>query len=96
MPDHNEFMETNIPGIFVAGDVAGVEEASTAMEEGRLAGIGAAASLGYLNESEREREGKKVWERLDSLRSGPFGAGRKKAKDLILSQEGGIVYDCVV
>jgi len=37
-----------VPGIYVAGDIAGVEEASTAMEEGKLAGIAIAESLGYL------------------------------------------------
>ena len=33
------------PGLFVAGDVSGVEEASSAMEEGRLAGLWAAAAV---------------------------------------------------
>ncbi|MCR4441465.1 MAG: NAD(P)/FAD-dependent oxidoreductase [Peptococcaceae bacterium] len=91
VPDHNEFMETNIPGIYVAGDIAGVEEASTAMEEGRLAGIGAAASLGYLEPGALKEEAQKVWDRLNSLRSGPFGEGRRKAKEVILHREGEIV-----
>ena len=39
---------TTVPGVYVAGDMTGVEEASTAMEEGKLAGIAAACSLGYL------------------------------------------------
>jgi len=47
-PMHNERMETTINGIYVAGDVCGVEEASTAMEEGKISGIAAAESLGYL------------------------------------------------
>lgn len=42
---HNERMETSKPGIFVAGDVAGIEEATTAMLEGKIAGISAAAYL---------------------------------------------------
>ena len=46
---HDEHFETTVPGIFVAGDVAGVEEASTAMEQGRIAGLAAAKSLGYLD-----------------------------------------------
>lgn len=92
-PDHNEYMETNIPGIYIAGDLAGVEEASTAMEEGRLAGICAAASLGHLTDSERDENCNKVWERLNSLRSGAFGAVRKKSKELILQSKGGIYND---
>ena len=41
-----ENMETTVPGVYVAGDVTGVEEASTAMEEGNLAGL--AIGLGAL------------------------------------------------
>ncbi len=93
VPDHDQYMETTVPGIYVAGDIAGVEEASTAMEEGRLAGISAAAALGYLSDEERERRCGEVWDRLNSLRSGPYGEGRRKAKELILSTEGGITCD---
>ncbi len=45
-PDHNADMRTTHRGIYVAGDAGGVEEASIAMEEGRLAGLSAAESLG--------------------------------------------------
>ncbi len=37
VPVHNENMETTREGIYVAGDAAGVAEASTAMLEGRIA-----------------------------------------------------------
>ena len=37
VPVHNENMETTCEGIYVAGDAAGVAEASTAMLEGRIA-----------------------------------------------------------
>lgn len=92
-PDHDRYMETTIPGIYVAGDVSGVEEASTAMEEGRLAGISAASSLGYVTKEEKEKLIDEVWDRLDSLRSGPFGQGRRDAKDQILTTKGGIIND---
>jgi thioredoxin reductase/Fe-S-cluster-containing hydrogenase component 2 len=39
--------ETSIPGLYVAGDVSGIEEASSAMIEGRIAGIAAAGRLGF-------------------------------------------------
>ena len=39
-------METTKEGIYVAGDSSGVEEASSAIEEGKLAGIAAAEALG--------------------------------------------------
>ncbi|HHY94620.1 MAG TPA: FAD-dependent oxidoreductase [Firmicutes bacterium] len=46
VPWHDETQQTSVPGIFVAGDTAGVEEASSAMVSGRIAGLAAAASLG--------------------------------------------------
>ncbi|MFZ7102797.1 MAG: NAD(P)/FAD-dependent oxidoreductase [Peptococcaceae bacterium] len=93
IPDHDQNMETNIKGIYVAGDIAGVEEASTAMEEGRLAGVSAAASLAYLTEGESAKRYQEIWDRLNSLRSGPFGIKRRAAKELILQEEGRIIYD---
>ena len=93
LPDHDAKMETSVPGIYTAGDIAGVEEASTAMEEGRLAGISAAASLGYIEKDREAFLSGAVWERLDSLRSGPFGQGRKKAKEMILNTQGGITCE---
>lgn len=80
VPIHNENMETTIKGIYVAGDLSGVEEASTAMEEGRLAGLSCAESLGYLSESEFKEKAESIRQRLFSLRSGPFGELRDRAK----------------
>jgi len=68
----NENMETSVPGIYVAGDVAGVEEASSAMIEGRLAGLNAAKSLGYDNGTYAEKR-EEALKQLESLRSGPVG-----------------------
>ncbi|QEK12441.1 FAD-dependent oxidoreductase [Crassaminicella thermophila] len=85
IPIHNEYMETTVKGIYVAGDIAGVEEASTAMDEGRLAGIHAAASLGFLRKGEKIKRIKEVWDRLDALRLGSFGKKRKEAKEYIIN-----------
>lgn len=38
VPIHNEYMETTIEGIYLAGDAGGIAEASTAMLEGKIAG----------------------------------------------------------
>lgn len=48
VPMHDRNMETTKEGIYVAGDSSGVEEASSAIEEGKLAGIAAAEALGKL------------------------------------------------
>lgn len=81
VPLHNTNMETTVPGIYVAGDVTGVEEASSAMEEGRLAGIAAAETLGFLSPQEAARKKEQVYQRLSILRSGYFGTGRRQSKE---------------
>lgn len=79
-PLHNRSMETTCEGIYIAGDITGVEEANTALEEGRLAGIDAACKLGYSSKAQCEEDKKRVWERLDGLRLGPHGEARHNAK----------------
>lgn len=81
VPLHNPDMETTVPGLYVAGDVTGVEEASSAMEEGNLAGVAAAQALGFLPKQEAEAKKAEIWARLNSLRSGLFGAKRKISKE---------------
>jgi len=90
VPVHDEEMQTTLPGVYVAGDLAGIEEASTAMEEGRLAGLAAAEALGHLQPAEAERKKTAVRLRLASLRLGSFGDNRARAKAQVLaaSREG--------
>jgi len=85
VPIHDERMETSVPDLYVAGDLAGVEEASTAMEEGRLAGLAASTALGYISEREFEEKAHVIQQRLSSLRMGPFGEARLKAKQRPIS-----------
>lgn len=84
VPCHDENMETTIPGIYVAGDTAGIEEASTAIDEGRISGIAAASSLTLINEGKAEEKILQIWERLNSLRIGPFGQNRQDAKKTLV------------
>jgi sarcosine oxidase subunit alpha len=84
VPVRNDNLETSIDGIYVAGDVAGIEEASSAMLEGRLAGLDAVEKLkGKLEEIARLK--KQVKNSLKELRAGPFGEkiriGEKKLKE---------------
>lgn len=80
VPLHDADMATTAPGVYVAGDITGVEEASSAMEEGKLAGIAAAAALGYLDADQAEKAKNEVWTRLSALRTGMFGEKRQNAK----------------
>jgi len=70
VPIVDKYMQTTNPNIFVAGDVAGVEEASSAMVSGRLAGYSAALSLGYGKESAPKLQDDAIAE-LKELRAGP-------------------------
>jgi thioredoxin reductase len=79
VPLHSEDMETTVRGIYVAGDIAGIEEASMAMEEGRLAGLAAAEALGYASEETQQGKGS-ARQALAQLREGPFGEDRRVAK----------------
>lgn len=88
MPIHNEDLETSIKGIFAAGDITGIEEASTAMDEGNLVGIVVAERLGYINKRKSETLKKNLLKRLSNLRIGSFGELRKKGKeDLIFTSK---------
>jgi thioredoxin reductase len=86
IPLHDRCMETSVAGIFVAGDTTGVEEANTALEEGKLAGISAAEQLGYVTQKAAEKERGEIWGRLNALRMGPFGERRMIEKQHILDE----------
>jgi NADPH-dependent 2,4-dienoyl-CoA reductase/sulfur reductase-like enzyme len=79
LPLHSSFMETSHPDIFVAGDSAGIGEASSAMEEGRIAGLTMAESLGYPS-TQINKPRNDALERLRDLRRGPFGRPIQLAK----------------
>jgi len=82
---HNREMETSVKGIYVAGDSSGIEEASTAMIEGRIAGLSAALSL-VGRDSEGISRMEEYIETLEGMRAGPFGSKAREAKRKILEE----------
>jgi len=69
---HNENMQTSLCHVYLAGDVSGIEEASTAMLEGRVAGAHAAMQvLGPSPDAERVLTESQT--ELCAIRKGPFG-----------------------
>jgi len=72
VPVIDKFLQTTNPKIYTAGDVSGIEEASSAMVEGRLAGYSAALSLGYGKEKAPALQAEALAE-LAELRAGPMG-----------------------
>ncbi|MDC7244711.1 MAG: NAD(P)/FAD-dependent oxidoreductase [Sphaerochaetaceae bacterium] len=89
VPLHDDHMHTSVSSIYIAGDISGVEEASTAMEEGRLAGLSASHSLGYVDKDKFQKEFSQAVGRLNVLRSGLFGQKRLKAKEEIFTKKKG-------
>lgn len=87
VPICDEYGRTSLPGVFVAGDVSGIEEASSAMIEGRMAGIAASEYLGYIEKSELDTELKSLDEALDGLRQGMF-APKNRGKAIEKTEEG--------
>jgi len=87
VPIVNEFGETSVPGIFAAGDVSGIEEASSAMIQGRIAGIAAAERLGFISKDTLKTEAARLEASLSKLRAGMF-APQNRGKNLEKTEEG--------
>lgn len=86
IPRHNARMETSVEKILVAGDLAGIEEASTALDEGRMAGVQAACRLGLITPRDCAAVQRELQDRLNTLRQGPFGERRRQAKEEVFAQ----------
>lgn len=72
VPIRNGNYQTTKKGIYVAGDVSGIEEASSAMVEGYIAGLCASKSIGYEHHQFNEIK-QDYMDQLKSLRSGIVG-----------------------
>lgn len=77
--------ETSLKGVFAAGDVTGIEEASSAMVEGKIAGLMAAKHSGFIH-PEYDKLENQLNNELCVLRQGPCGekirCGLKKVGEL--------------
>jgi len=74
VPKRDETMRTTHPDIWVAGDASGIEEASSAMIEGKIAGLSVAHSLGRVDDSSFKNKLGEYWQELDLLRGGETAA----------------------
>lgn len=68
IPEHDEYMETALPGIFTVGDCSGIEGAAVAAEEGRLAAIKICQELGHITLEEASRRCSPIFKKLRGLR----------------------------
>ena len=88
VPKTDAYGETTIPGLFAAGDVAGIEEASSAMIGGRIAGLAAAHRAGYLDDAAFEAQAEAARASLTQLRQGMFAKENRGRTDLTETEEG--------
>jgi NADPH-dependent 2,4-dienoyl-CoA reductase/sulfur reductase-like enzyme len=86
VPIHDEDMETTVEDVYVVGDCAGIEEASTAIESGRLAGVAVAEKLGFLSENEAYGTKSNIRSVLEDLRGGPLCSHRMRAKQQLVER----------
>ena len=84
----DEHGETSVKGIFCAGDVAGIEEASSAMIQGRSVADYVAKTLGYLTDDEFDEKYKFHQDALGQLRQGMFAPKNKGRNDWTVTDEG--------
>ncbi len=87
IPQTDSYGQTSKPGLYVAGDVSGIEEASSAMIEGRIAGTAIAKQLGYIDEEEMKSRLLAHEEALEALRKGMFAPG-SRGKAQTMTEEG--------
>jgi thioredoxin reductase/ferredoxin len=85
VPRHNPLLRTEMPGFYIAGDASGVEEASAAMIEGRIAGLAAASDIrnerGDSPEPVLTQRLNELQDDLASLRRGPMGKKAREGKN---------------
>ncbi len=79
VPIHGRDMGTAVPGLYVCGDLAGVENGAVALESGRLAGLSAGRRLGFSHPDSGALE-RLARARLGYLRRGRRGLARRQAK----------------
>lgn len=88
VPECDQYGHTSIPGIFAAGDVAGIEEASSAMIGGRIAALAAAKRSGFIEEYEFIKLQVEAASALEQLRKGMFSHKNRGRTDLVRTDEG--------
>ena len=89
VPVTNDDLMTSVEGLYVAGDVDGIEEATAAMVEGRLAGCAAAQSLGY-DPEHAEALKQAARDELSELRAGPTGGKIREGIEAVKAEGGKI------
>lgn len=84
----SDYGETSVSGIYCAGDVAGIEEASSAMIQGKKVAAHISMKAGYISDAEFEERFCSYEEALGQLRQGMFAPQNKGRCDFTETDEG--------
>ncbi|MCD7958919.1 MAG: FAD-dependent oxidoreductase [Ruminococcus sp.] len=84
----SEYGETSVSGIYCAGDVAGIEEASSAMIQGRSVASHVCMKGGYLTDEAFAEKYQGFQDALGQLRQGMFAPQNKGRNDFTETDEG--------
>ena len=83
IPERDENMETTIPEVYAVGDGSGIAGSQAAVQEGGIAAVAAAQSLGYLSEEEARSRKHPFRDKLEIL-----GRLRKMLDDISVPRPG--------
>ncbi len=87
LPVCDENGKTSVDSIYVAGDVSGIEEASSAMIKGRISGLAIAERLGFTSDAEAADGIAEMKKSLSELRKGMF-APENRGREIKTTDEG--------
>lgn len=86
VPVRDDCLQTSNPRVYIAGDSAGIEEATAAILEGELAAINVAQDI-LSDRKELIAEDKTTREKLKALRKGPVGEHVRKGLNKVRRNE---------
>jgi NADPH-dependent 2,4-dienoyl-CoA reductase/sulfur reductase-like enzyme len=94
VPERDEHFRTTLPGLYVAGDGAGIAGAAAAAVDGRLAALSAARDLGAISDESYQRLVSPMRRKARSVKR--FGTAMAKLMTLHPAQVAAIVDETIV
>ncbi|MCM3570202.1 NAD(P)/FAD-dependent oxidoreductase [Neobacillus mesonae] len=88
VPLHNEYMQTNLTGLYVAGNITGVESAKVARAQGTAAGLSIARELNALADHADEKIEAAIMEVMETRKNAliQFQPGIEEARKKLYSE----------
>lgn len=85
VPLHNECMQTNLKGLYVAGNITGVESAKVAKAQGNVAGLSVARELNALTDRADEKINEAIKQTIETRRKAliQFNQGIEEAREAL-------------